>query len=85
MYGIKNHHHEKGLKEPTHACQNFNWWISTPITILKYGGPLKTRESLYTQTIIWVKYYHSLNHIDTETIPPYIHQTNMQIMIITNT
>ena len=43
------------------------------------------RESLHTQIIIRVKYYHSLNHIHIETISPYLHQTNMQLTITTNT
>ena len=52
-----------GIKEPTCGYQNCN-----TSQIMKYGGYVKARESLYTQVIIWVSTI--LNHIDTKAVLP---------------
>ena len=52
-----------GIKEPTCWYKN-----CTASQIMKYGGYVKARESLYIQVIIWVNTI--LNHIDTKAILP---------------
>ena len=56
--GISLIHINNGIKESTHNT----------IQLMKLGGYVKMRESLYTRVINWVNTI--LNHVDTMAISP---------------